>query len=177
MYELKRIDTTTSVLAPICQPEDSESPVQHIFPSNNTSQQTAAEKIQCGIKGLLKLLSKFGQFLWKRLTSHLGLFIILTLYTFIGGAVMLGIEGYFSGLRKQEPKCKAAEKYHDFQEYFVNRTMGKSWNNSEVDDKVLYSFLLEYEREKREHEECIRECPDYWDWLLFCLTVYTTIGK
>ena len=120
------------------------------------------------------------------LTSHLGLFILLILYSFLGAGIMLGIEGYYARQEIENRNLTGIVPKQEFLDDFVQRIVnetrkgsGSAGEEEVLSVEELREVLLRYDEERTVNEEKnseIREY-DYWEWLLFCLTVYTTIGK
>ena len=99
---------------------------------------------------------------------------------------MLGIEGYFARQEIENRNLTGIVPKQEFLDDFVQRIVnetrkgsGSAGEEEVLSVEELREVLLRYDEERTVNEEKnseIREY-DYWEWLLFCLTVYTTIGK
>ena len=123
-------------------------------------------------------LSTIVNFFWARVSTSVGLFLVLIAYTFFGAGIMYGIEGYYTYEKKLERVNQGYIPMEHFLEDFVNKTMNNTNVSSVIDHDQLQSVLEQYESARAQNEE-LHELRDhsYWEWMLFCLTVYTTIGK
>ena len=133
------------------------------------------------LKNFARKISRVGRFIWTLLTSHCGLLIILVGYSFAGAAIMRSIEDYFIKQQSIANNLTNGTNITDFKQYFAQVLLQDSWNGTElkieVGDVEKLLILYELEQEKHRKEFTKPKQYDYWEWLLFCLTVYSTIGK
>ena len=132
-------------------------------------------------KKFARKISRVGRFFWTLLTSHCGLLIILVGYSFAGAAIMRSIEDYFIKQQSLANNLTNGTNITNFKQYFARVLLQDSWNGTELKieagdvEKLLILYELEQEKHRKEFTK--PKQYDYWEWLLFCLTVYSTIGK
>jgi hypothetical protein len=108
-------------------------------------------------------------------SSHLGLLILLFTYSFMGAAIFSALES-----PREEKDWQATVEAHNISvQQVLNATMTAYLNNVTMEDENLTSQV---ERIMIEHAASYKEGRskytwDFWNSMLFCATVYTTIGK
>ena len=112
---------------------------------------------------------------WKLVTSHCGLLLIMVAYSFTGAAIMQRVESYYI---EQTIQAENLTHVEDFKWHFILECSPHTLRGGMGSEEEVYRLLEEYEREKQKHEAKLKRIKqyDYWEWLLFTLTVYSTIG-
>ena len=108
-------------------------------------------------------------------TSHIGLVLILLLYSFTGAAIFQAVEGKQKGLSDNE-------KLNQFRSEAISEIMRELnvTEDSHAEDDLLKVFET-YEKNLAAESLLSVHLPaeevwDFWGSMFFCATAYTTIG-
>lgn len=162
--------------APICTPDS-------MIKSEDGIGQSTREEEEEGNKRTVSRIRRVLSVIGMLVTSHLGLFFLLLGYTFAGAAVFHAIEDNIawslanSTLARLETATSMDED--EFRRVFAVDTVNAwRWGNAVASVQDVYDLLERYENEVNDLQEIRdKEKRDYWSWMLFCMTVYSTIGK
>ena len=123
----------------------------------------------------LKVLLKFG-------TSHLGLVFILAAYSFIGAAIFTAIEDLTGLSTSLDISRNDTFDNHTLEVIidFTDKMFDAQGDVVSFKSSEMILMMMRYERAKQkdfreEHEWVLSH--EYYKWLLFCFTTYTTIGN
>ena len=141
----------------------------------NSEKENKKQQIPC--------LFKTCQLFWQCLTSKLGLITLVILYTFLGAAIFDSLEDLHGGSAVNMVHDNKSNQ-DDFQRIFLRLERQHFLENGSVLLKLseLQGLLKDYENMLRQgsqmrYKDPWPETQEYWKWLLFCMTAYTTIGN
>lgn len=133
----------------------------------------------------LSNLAKVSEIVLSLPCSHLGLVCALVLYTFIGAAIFDALEDFQCSAFSDIIQSNKSTPDNLQKAFFTLRNKQFDKGDSVIlTVNELSNLLVEYEGILRQmpqlHFLSTRACQtrqEYWKWFLFCITVYTTIGK
>lgn len=142
-------------------------------------------------KRWLSTLKNIGKKIYKVVSSHIGLILILLLYAFLGAGIFQAIEGGVEEEKFNQEIKQAQENENTIKLMKQNISNILLQLTNEVSDIESQALRLEIEKHVNQlHSDILMVYSiadktnqtfvqpwTFWSSLLFCATVFTTIGK